>query len=292
MSEIAPNLCDALGLSPNLNQAGLYHAELPGHWNAPIFPSGGVTSALAVKAMEQELGQSHQQIRTFQTMFVATLPPGPVDVHTRPLRIGKRMSQMQADLRPAGDQQTAHLVTAAFGESREGFDFNDCPAPDVDTPENYPGPAEVPAGARSFQAPFFQNIEQRRVKFFMSFEEGWEGGTAECVRWMRYKTEPRLADGRIDRLSLIGLADTMPAALGQFLGPGFPVFHAPSVDLTMRFFSDTEEEWTLARSRIHWAGDGYASGEVSLWDGQRRLLAHATQLMLIRFPRPGEFDGV
>jgi acyl-CoA thioesterase len=103
---------------------------------------------------------------------------------------------------------------------------------------------------------------------------------------------PRLADGRIDPLALIAIADTMPPAVSQYIGPGFPIFHAPSVDLTMRFFNDTEDSWWLTHTHCHWAGDGYASATITLWDEHRRLLAHATQLMLIRFPRIGEFDGL
>jgi acyl-CoA thioesterase len=105
---------------------------------------------------------------------------------------------------------------------------------------------------------------------------------------MRYRVPPRLADGSIDALSLIALADTMPPAVSQYLGPGYPFFHAPSVDLTMRFFADTDDEWCLFRSLSHWAGDGYASAEITLWDTRRTLLAHASQLMLIRFPDPSE----
>ena len=71
--------------------------------------------------------------------------------------------------------------------------------------------------------------------------------------------------------------------MAQHEGPGYPVFHAPSVDLSMRFFADTEDEWILVRAVAHWAGDGYASAEVSLWDGAGRLLANGAQMMLIRF---------
>jgi acyl-CoA thioesterase len=105
---------------------------------------------------------------------------------------------------------------------------------------------------------------------------------------MRYRVPPRLPDGRLDPLALPALADTMPPAVGQYLGPGTPFFHAPSVDLKMHFFADTEQEWLLLRTVAHWAGDGYASAENTLWDADRRLLAHATQLMLIRFPEPSE----
>jgi acyl-CoA thioesterase len=80
----------------------------------------------------------------------------------------------------------------------------------------------------------------------------------------------------------------MPVAIGQFFGPGYPFYHAPSVDLSMRFFADTDDEWFLTRVVSHWAGDGYASAEVTMWDTRRRLIAHAAQMMLIRFPTPGQ----
>ena len=104
------------------------------------------------------------------------------------------------------------------------------------------------------------------------------------IRWFRYRTPPRLADGRIDPLALIALADTMPPAIAQYHGPGYPLFNAPSVDLTMRFFANTEDEWVLSHVVGHWAGDGYASADVSLWDTRGRLLANGAQMMLFRFP--------
>ena len=78
-------------------------------------------------------------------------------------------------------------------------------------------------------------------------------------------------------------------AIGQYLGPGYPIFHAPSVDLSMRFFVDTDDEWALVRSLCHGAGDGYASAEVSMWDRKGRLLAHGNQMMLLRFPDPADW---
>ena len=56
----------------------------------------------------------------------------------------------------------------------------------------------------------------------------------------------------------------------------------------MHFFADTEHDWLIVRTVGHWAGDGYASAESTLWDADRRLLAFATQVMLLRFPDPSE----
>jgi acyl-CoA thioesterase len=268
-----------------------YGASVPGAWRAPIYPSGGVVSAIALRAMEAELAQPHQRLRGFATMFVSTVESGNIEVKVDRLRIGKRMSHLRADARDAGATDPGHITTAAFGESREGFDFSYSSAPAVGLPEDYPGPADPPPGAPVFRAPFFEQVDVRRVRMFHSFESGWEGGRAEAIRWIRYRVAPRLADGRIDPLSLVALADTMPPAIGQYLGPGFPFFHAPSVDLTMRFFADTDEEWCLMRLVSHWAKDGYASAEATMWDGRLKLIAHATQLMLIRFPDPQAFGG-
>jgi acyl-CoA thioesterase len=201
------------------------------------------------------------------------------------------MSQVRADVRTAGAAEPGHVVTAAFGEARPGFDFSYLEPPQVGPPDLYPLPADPPPGAPAFRAPFFYNVETRRVRQFASFETDWEGGRAEAIRWIRYRTAPRLADGRIDPLAYVGLADTMPPSVAQYLGPGYPFFHAPSVDLSMRMLADTDEEWFLGASTCHWAGDGYASADIALWDGRRRLVAHAAQMMLIRLVTPEELAG-
>jgi acyl-CoA thioesterase len=268
--------------------AGRYRAGLSRIWDAPLHPSGGVVTAVALRAMQAELAAAHQRLRIFSTMFVSTVEGGPLEIAVEILRRGKRMSQLRAEVRNPGRGEIGHVTTAAFGESRPGAEFSYRRAPDVGPPEAYPLPADPPDGTPVFRARFFEQIETRRVRLFHSFETGWEGGRAEAIRWVRYREAPRLPDGRLEPLALIALADTMPSAVGQFLGPGTAFFHAPSVDLTMHFFADTEEEWVLARSLCHWAGDGYASAEITLWDATRRLLAHATQVMLLRFPDPGE----
>lgn len=287
-----PAIVETLGVEPEADLPGRYRAHVSGAWNAPVFPNGGLTSAIALRAMEAELARPHQSLRTFTTIFVSTVEPGPLEIGVERLRLGSRMSQLRADLRSRGRGTPGHVVTAAFGETRDGFAFSYAAAPDVDSPDAYPGLAEVPgAGVPDFRPPFFDNVEVRRVHVFASFEKGWQGGRAESIRWIRYRVPPRARDGRIEPLALVPVADTMPPAIGQYLGPGFPFYHAPSVDLTMRFFADTEQEWFLTRSVCHWAGDGYASLETTLWDLDRRLLAHGGQMVLLRYPDPRELGA-
>lgn len=287
-----PSFVEATCVAPVTGVDRRYRASLTREWDAPVFPSGGVVAALALRAMEVELAQPHQRLRSFTTMFVSTVDAGEIEIDVERLRIGKRMSQLRADAHSIGRTEPGHVTTAAFGESREGFEFAYAKAPEVGPPDDYPGFATPPPGVPAWRSRFFENLDVRRVRMFSSFETGWEGGRAETVRWMRYRVAPRLPDGRIDPLSLVALADTMPPAVGQHHGPGFPFYHAPSVDLSMKFFADTDEEWALVRVISHWAGDGYASADVTLWDAGRRLLAHGTQLMLIRFPDPEDLGIV
>ena len=281
-------MLDATQVEPLPDAPGRYRANLSAAWDAPVYPSGGLVCATALRAMQAELDHPRQRLRTFSTLFVSTVTSGPLEIVVERLRDGKRMSQLRAEVRNPGRPEVGHVTSAAFGESRKGIEFSYSAAPEVGPPEEYPPPADPPPGAPVFRARFFENIETRRVRMFHSFEKNWEGGRAEAIRWIRYRVPPRLPDGRLDPLLLVALADTMPPGIGQYLGPGAPFFHAPSVDLNMHFFADTDQEWLIARAVGHWAGDGYASAEITLWDASRRLLAFATQVMLLRFPDPGE----
>ncbi len=282
-----PSLLDAIRVTRQKGASGRYEAFVSGDWNAPIYPSGGVTTAIALRAMESELGTPELRLRTFSTMFVSTVSGGRILIDVERIRLGRRMSHLRATVRNESEG-AGHVVTAAFGEIRDGFEFTYTTMPDVPMPEDCEGLPEPPPGVPRWRSSFFDNVDLRRVRSYAAFETGWEGGTAEALRWMRYLETPRRADGCIDPLALVGLADTMPPAIAQFIGPGYPIFHAPSVDLTMRFFADTKEEWVLVKALAHHSGDGYASADVAIWDRNGTLLANGAQLMLLRFPDPAD----
>jgi hypothetical protein len=68
-------------------------------------------------------------------------------------------------------------------------------------------------------------------------------------RWFRYLVPQATADGRLDPLALPPIADTIPPALFQKLGPDGPPFHAPSLDLTVHFLEDTTAVLVVATNR-------------------------------------------
>jgi hypothetical protein len=101
---------------------------------------------------------------------------------------------------------------------------------------------------------------------------------------------PILADGTLDPLALIVMADTMPGAVGEKLGPQHRHgWFAPSVDLTFHLLGSCRSEWVFAHNLARHAGQGYASAEMALWDfgpdgnDEGRLVAYATQVCFFTF---------
>jgi len=266
-------------------QPGRYRAEISSDWGAPLFPNGGVVSAIAASAMALELDVPAHTLRTLTTIFASKVANGVVEIDVEVLRRGKRMSQLGASVRNMGDAEPGHRLIASFGEPRPGIEIISDAPPEVPEPMDCDLAPPTQHAMAAFHKGFFGRLDVRRVRYFQSFEEDWEAGTAEAIRWSRY-SETR---GAPDEFGLLPLADTMPPAIGQYLGPGHRFFHAPSVDLYFQSIAAPESEWILTRSRIRWGGDGYASAEMHLWDEARRLVAYSTQMMLIRFPAPDEF---
>jgi acyl-CoA thioesterase II len=265
---------------------GRYCCDLSGRWNAAVYPFGGVAVAIALRAAQAELALPQQRLRTATTVFVSPVPEGKLEIDVARLRTGRQMSQLQVSARAAGSDDGGLTLLAAYGSEREGFTFVDSEPPAADEPDRYGPPPDPPEGFPRFRATFFEQIDTRPVRMNPPWKTDWTAGRAEAVRWMRYRSAPRLADGTLDPLALVALSDTMPPAIMQKLGPGNRPFFAPSCDLTVHCFGTTSEDWLLVRSRCRQAGEGYASASGEIWSRDRRLLVYATQVMLLRFEIP------
>jgi acyl-CoA thioesterase len=280
------NFSQQTSVSADSCRPGLFHAELDPGWGAPLFPSGGLVAGVALRAMQAVVPNPDHHVRTMTTMFISTVRDGPLEIDVELLRPGKRMTHVRATARNPGSDEPGHITTAAFGEVRRGFEFDYAQAPEATAPHDYPERPDPPEGVPAFRAGFFENTESRGVSINAPWQTDWEGGRAEVTRWIRYRDTPRTENGTLDPFALPALADTMPSAISQYLGPDYQFFHAPSVDLTVHFYAETRSDWLISHARCHWAGDGYASTEIQLWDEERKLVCHATQVMLLRFPDP------
>lgn len=271
---------------------GQYTAHLDDVWNLRPLPQGGIVTAVAVAAMARELGVDGHTPRTLHTTFAAQVAHGPLQVDVEILRRGRSMSHARAEVSNPGSGR-GHLTTAIFGSRRDGFSFTDLEPPGViPDPADCPSFREPPPPEFSFYMapmPFWDRLVEGRAVIGHPPWEEYVPNRAERAMWYRFDDSPVLDDGALDPLALIVLADTMPGAVGEMVGRQGRLWFAPSVDLTVHLLGRCESEWVLAHNRARFAGDGYASADMALWDcgndggNVPRLVAYATQLFLFTF---------
>lgn len=260
---------------------GWYTANVPEHWNFRT-PSGGVLMTVAMRAMAEELGNPQLRPISANTHFCSPVPAGPLEIRVEVLRHGGAAAQLRAQLSSTSMPGPGLEVSATFGRDRDGVDVIDTEPPEVLPPDEAPDVAEIFGTSQRFRPAFFSNFDNRLVLGAPWWNADWEAGPARLARWFRYKVPQRRADGTLDPFALPPIADTMPPALIQKLGPKHEPFHAPSLDLTVHFLESTDAEWLLVSVHCRRARAGYATASAEIWDDRRRLLAFATQTMILR----------
>lgn len=263
-----------------------YRGELSDDWSFRS-PSGGLLCALGVAGMREELrrlGSLEQAPLSCTATFCSVVPAGAVSVEVAPLRLGNAVSQLRARVRSEVSGELGLEVSASFGVPRRGPEFCAARFPEVRSLEESPlGSGGVPF-APGVVPRFFQRLEARRAAGNDLWSKDWTSGDAHHARWVRFLEPPLRSSGELDPLALIALADTMPPAVVQYLGPGFEPFIAPSLDLTVHLVQSTRRPWLLCSAHARIAFRGYASAEIEIWDDEQNLLAFGTQVMLFRKP--------
>ncbi len=266
---------------------GWYTADLPRDWNFRT-PSGGVLMTVAMRAMAAELNDPGLRPISANTHFCSPVPAGPLEVRVEVLRHGNVAAQVRAALSSTTMPGPGLEVSATFGRDRDGgFDVVDAAMPDVAKPDDAP---RIVPGVRDFRPPFLANFDCRLALGAPWWTQDWTPGPARMARWFRYLTPVMRADGTLDPFALPPIADTMPPALTQALGPNATPFHAPSLDLTLHFLEDTTAEWLLTSVHVRRARAGYATADCEIWDERGTLVAFATQTMMLR-RRPEDIPG-
>lgn len=284
---------------------GRWHADVDDIWTAAMVPLGGLSAAVAARAMVAELAAQHpgsadQRLRSVHCLFAAPVPAGDLEADVTVLRAGRSMSQVQVDLHAPGASVGLHGL-AAFGAARTGYEFLAASPPDVPRPEDCrsyrdppPPDAEWEVGERM---PLWAEILEGRGAIGLPPWDRSPRTTAESATWYRFDDPPLGPDGRLDPLALLVVGDMMLGSVGQRIGYSDHQWFGPSVDLTMHLFSTPRPGWLLSHNKAHIATDGYASIETLLWDldGARgigvgdeatepQLVAYATQQMFFAFP--------
>ena len=265
-----------LGVAP-----GWYTANLSAAWDIRT-PSGGTLMTVAMRAMQEELADPALRPLSAHTHFCSPVPAGPLEVRVEILRHGKAVAQIRAQLSSLTTPGPGLEVSATFARQRDGVDFIDTEPPQVARPESLAPVENMPGLDLGNQPRFFSNFDTRIALGSPWWTDDWKPGPARIGRWFRYRVPQRLPDGRFDPLAVPPIADTMPPALIQKLGPRPLPFIAPSLDLTVHFLEDTTAEWLFALVHARWARMGYATASAEIWDDRGVLVALATQMMFLR----------
>jgi acyl-CoA thioesterase len=239
---------------------GRYGGHIGEEWNLRPLPQGGAVTALALRAMADTLGDPSQTLRVLHTAFIGQVAHGPVDIDVEVLRRGRSMSHLRAEARNPGATR-GHLTTAIFGAPREGFAFTDLQPPVVPPPLECPSfRVPPPPEAEDFVPMAFweERVEGRNAIGHPPWERH-VSDRAERAMWYRLDQPATLDDGTLDPFALVVMADSMPGAVGERVGPQERMWFAPSVDLTVHLLGPCRSQWVLAHNLARHAGDGYAS---------------------------------
>lgn len=262
---------------------GHYRAHLDHSWDLVALPQGGIVASLALQAARLEVADPTMVLRTCTSVFAGQVRSGDLEIDVQVLRRGRSALQLVATVRNLGSA-AGTTVLAVFGGPRRGPTFVDVRPPEVRLPLQCPAyedgmPAEF---AEQESPPFWTQFESRRALGHPPWEDFVPTGS-EAATWLRFREPPMLADGSIDQLGVLTLADRMPGSVAEMLGRSGPRWFAPSADLTVHFLEPLRTEWVLAHDRARWADDGWASAETTLWDERGSIVAYATQMMLFTY---------
>lgn len=164
---------------------------------------------------------------------VGEIANGEVELDVEVLRRKRSMSHVRAHVRNVG-AANGHITTAVLGAMGEGFEFS----------ELQPNP-------------FWASRVEGRAAMGVAPWEAVDQRSAEQVTWYRFDDTPWIDGGaRVGPFAIVLLADTMPGAICQEVGPTERPWFCPSVDLTVHMCADCRSPWLLAHNTARWAGDG------------------------------------
>ena len=260
--------------------AGRYRAVLDHSWDLIPLPQGGIVTSFALRAACLEVANPSLPLRSSTSVFAGQVTPGQLEIDVQVLRRGKSAIQTLATVRNVG-AEAGTTVVGVFGAPRRGPSFVDVGPPIV------PPPLECPAYEDSMPAelaalgtpPFWSRVEVRRALGHAPWAD-YQPTTSDSASWLRFRDPPVLADGSLDPLGVLTLADRMPGSVSEKTGSSGPRWFAPSADLTVHLLEPLRTEWVLAHDRARWADGGWASAEATLWDEHGTIVAYATQMML------------
>jgi len=232
------------------------------------FMFGGVGLAAAIRAMEQTCGRPAIWATAQYLSFAR--PPSVLDLDVWVPTHGKHTSQARV-IAHVGDKEVL-TVNAALGARPDDFDRQWITAPDVPPPED----CDESDRWRSGRPDLHSRIEVRvaRGRHERPLERGQGSADGRLILWTRSR-EGQAMDAGL----LAILADHVPSGIGAALGRNAG---GNSLDNTIRYLRIVPTEWVLCDITITGIALGIAHGDIRLFAQDGRLMATASQSMIVR----------
>jgi acyl-CoA thioesterase len=232
------------------------------------FMFGGVGMGAAIAALERTCGRPVIWA-TAQYLSYAR-PPSVVDLDVRIAAEGKHTTQARVTAH-VGDTEIL-TVNAALGSRPAGERLQWAQAPDAPPPET----CQESTRWRSDVTDLHSQIEVRIAHGVHGRSTAASGPSADgrLVLWIR----PR-GGQVVDSAMLAIMADHVPSAIGPALGRDAG---GNSLDNTIRFMEIVPTTWVLCEITIVGVDRGIGHGAMRLYAEDGRLLATASQSLIVR----------
>ncbi|WP_373097562.1 acyl-CoA thioesterase [Zhongshania sp.] len=252
----------------NNGEANQYRATVDESWLQGRTAFGGLSTALVVAAMNQEVAVD-RRLRSLSVLFVGPVPAGDHLIHLRELRVGGSVSHMQGELTCSGE--VALSVSAAYGKDRASDVVITGPVlPELNNPETL---AKLPY-IEGLTPAFTQHFDMRIEYGSMPFSGA---NSADFGVWLRFP-----ANRPIDIAALIALADAPPM-------PGLNTIKPPGIGSSLSWYLEFPTElptadasdWWYCDYRCQAAGNGYFHNYATIWGPDGRVVMFSRQVATV-----------
>jgi acyl-coenzyme A thioesterase PaaI-like protein len=242
------------------------------------YAHGGVLQAAAIEAAVAAVARDDLDVVSATTTYVRPVSCGPVSAHARVIGGSRSGAVVHVELR---DESSAAgtVTTVAFARRDELWPtLSDAVRPAVlaaGPSASDPRMGSVDDGY-PVELPFFRSTDWRRAG---------PGSTAETLggcAWFRFE-RPTTPVGREWPSALLAVpADALGFSIVPSVSRPGQVVYALSRQTSLHVFDRPRGEWLGIHSRCIHAAHGLATGVATLWDGDGRPVAAATQTAMLR----------
>ncbi len=263
---------------------GAYRGRLGEGWRIGNGVNGGVLMALATTALQRRLDNegAHGDPLAFSGYFLTPSAPGPVEVGTEVLRVGRSMSTGQMSVRQAGPDGVLverMRALATFGDlDASATVLRSVPPPAMPPPDACVSSTDAPPDFLAASS-MLDRLDLRIDPATAGWAVGTPSGDGVMRGWLR------LRDGREpDPVMLLFALDALPPVAFDLGILGW----APTLEFTGHVRARPAPGWLQVELTSRNVTTGLMEEDAVVWDSTGRFVAQSRQLCGIRAPRASD----